>query len=73
MRADADEALERVGLRDLADRPVAGLAYGQLKRIELARALCERPRLLMLDEPASGLSHGEVDELIDLLGRPEST
>ena len=68
MRADADEALERVGLRHLADRPVAGLAYGQLKRIELARALCERPRLLMLDEPASGLSHGEVDELIDLLG-----
>ena len=54
MRADADEALERVGLRELADRPVAGLAYGQLKRIELARALCERPRLLMLDEPASG-------------------
>ena len=68
MRADADEALERVGLRHLADRPVAGLAYGQLKRIELARALCERPRLLMLDEPASGLSHGEVDELVDLLG-----
>ena len=68
MRADADEALERVGLLALADRPVAGLAYGQLKRIELARALCERPRLLMLDEPASGLSHGEVDELVDLLG-----
>ena len=68
MRADADEALERVGLRHLAGRPVAGLAYGQLKRVELARALCEQPRLLMLDEPASGLSHGEVDELVDLLG-----
>ena len=51
----------------LADRPVAGLAYGQLKRVELARALCETPRLLALDEPASGLSHGEVDELADLL------
>ena len=47
--------------------PVAGLAYGQLKRVELARALCETPRLLALDEPASGLSHGEVDELADLL------
>jgi branched-chain amino acid transport system ATP-binding protein len=68
MRKDADEALERVQLHELAGRPVAGLAYGQLKRIELARALCERPRLLMLDEPASGLSHGEVDELVDLLG-----
>lgn len=68
MRDDADAALERVGLLAIAGRPVAGLAYGQLKRIELARALCERPRLLLLDEPASGLSHGEVDELVELLG-----
>src|SRR3954453_5964651 len=67
MTADADAALERVGLRALAGRPVAGLPYGQLKRVELARALCERPRLLALDEPASGLSHGEVSELADLL------
>ena len=67
MRADADEALQRVGIEQIADRPVAGLAYGQLKRIELARALCEKPKLLMLDEPASGLSHGEVDELVELL------
>jgi branched-chain amino acid transport system ATP-binding protein len=69
MAAGADEALRRVGLEKLAERPVAGLAYGQLKRVELARALCERPRLLLLDEPASGLSHGEVDELADLLKR----
>ena len=54
-------------LTAIADRPVSGLAYGQLKRVELARALCETPRLLALDEPASGLSHGEVDELADLL------
>jgi branched-chain amino acid transport system ATP-binding protein len=69
MAADAEEALRRVGLQELADRPVAGLAYGQLKRVELARAICERPRLLALDEPASGLSHGEVDELAKLLKR----
>ena len=67
MAEDADEALRRVGLEKLADRPVEGLAYGQLKRVELARAICERPRLLALDEPASGLSHGEVDELAELL------
>jgi branched-chain amino acid transport system ATP-binding protein len=64
---DADAALERMDLTKLAGRPVGGLAYGQLKRVELARALCETPRLLALDEPASGLSHGEVDELADLL------
>jgi branched-chain amino acid transport system ATP-binding protein len=69
MTADADDALRRVGLEPLADRSVEGLSYGQLKRVELARAICERPRLLALDEPASGLSHGEVDELAKLLRR----
>jgi branched-chain amino acid transport system ATP-binding protein len=67
MAADAEDALRRVGLEALAERSVAGLAYGQLKRIELALAICERPRLLLLDEPASGLSHGEVDALAELL------
>jgi branched-chain amino acid transport system ATP-binding protein len=73
MAADADEALARVGLEGLADRSVAGLPYGALKRVELARALCERPRLLLLDEPASGLSHGEVEALAELLGALDVT
>jgi branched-chain amino acid transport system ATP-binding protein len=65
--ADADELLERLELADVADRPAAGLPYGTLKRVELARALCSRPRLLMLDEPASGLNREEVDRLADTL------
>ncbi len=67
VREQADEALERLGLSDVADRPAGGLPYGTLKRIEIARALCQQPRLLMLDEPASGLSHEEVTELGQLV------
>jgi branched-chain amino acid transport system ATP-binding protein len=67
LREEADEFLERLGLSDAGDRPTAGLPYGTLKRIELARALCQRPRLLMLDEPASGLTHAEVEELGELI------
>lgn len=69
LRSGAMAALERLDLVHLAARPCAGLPYGTLKRIELARALLGQPRLLMLDEPASGLTHGEVDELGELIRR----
>ncbi len=65
----AHEILHDLGLAPLAHRPAAGLPYGTLKRIEIARALAAGPSLLLLDEPAAGLTHGEVDELADLLRR----
>jgi branched-chain amino acid transport system ATP-binding protein len=68
-RARAAEALELVGIGQHADRPAAGLPFGLQKRIELARALVSRPRLLLLDEPAGGLNHEEVEELAVLLRR----
>jgi branched-chain amino acid transport system ATP-binding protein len=58
-----EQLLEYVGLAGLAYRPAAGLPFGTLKRIELARALASGPRLLLLDEPAGGLNHEEVDDL----------
>jgi branched-chain amino acid transport system ATP-binding protein len=67
LRKEADGIIERLDLTAVADRPAGSLPFGALKRVELARALCGRPRLLMLDEPASGLSHKEVDRLADLL------
>ena len=63
LRNEAMDILDRLGLAAVAPMPAAGLPYGTLKRIELARALAGRPKLLMLDEPASGLTHSEVDEL----------
>jgi branched-chain amino acid transport system ATP-binding protein len=57
------DILDRLDLAELAHRPVAGLPFGTMKRIEFARALATEPRMLMLDEPANGLTHSEVDEL----------
>lgn len=65
----AFELLEQLGLAQFAFRPAAGLPFGTLKRLELARALAAQPRFLLLDEPASGLTHGEVDELGDTIRR----
>jgi branched-chain amino acid transport system ATP-binding protein len=68
-RRRALEALDYVGLRRVAHRPAAGLPYGTQKRVETARALVSRPKLLLLDEPAGGLSHEQVDDLGDFVRR----
>ncbi|MFF0249076.1 ABC transporter ATP-binding protein [Streptosporangium sandarakinum] len=61
--------LDEIDLADIAHERVPGLPYGTQKRIEIARALAARPRLLMMDEPAGGLSHSEVEELGELITR----
>ena len=58
-----DEIIDYVGIADVADRPAGSLPYATLKRVETARALASGPRLLLLDEPAGGLSHEEVQQL----------
>jgi len=67
LRQTCSEILERLSLSHLADRPAVGLPFGTLKRLEFARALASAPKLLLLDEPANGLTHGEVDELGDTI------
>jgi branched-chain amino acid transport system ATP-binding protein len=66
-RKVAMELLERLHLADLALRPVAGLPFGTMKRIEIARAMAAQPKLLLLDEPANGLTHSEVDQLGEVI------
>jgi branched-chain amino acid transport system ATP-binding protein len=65
----ARDVLEEVGLAKLEGRRGAGLPYGTMKRVELARALVSEPRLLLLDEPAGGLNHEEVEELASFIRR----
>jgi branched-chain amino acid transport system ATP-binding protein len=63
VRAHAEELLRFLDLTAVAHHPAAGLPFATLKRVELARALAGRPTLLLLDEPAGGLNHEEVDGL----------
>jgi branched-chain amino acid transport system ATP-binding protein len=69
VRRRALDALDYVGIADVAGRPAAGLPFGTLKRVELARALVSSPRLLLLDEPAGGLNHEEVEDLAGFIRR----
>jgi branched-chain amino acid transport system ATP-binding protein len=69
VRRRALETLEYVGVDSVARRPAAGLPFGTLKRVELARALVSKPRLLLLDEPAGGLNHEEVERLAAFIRR----
>ena len=61
--------LDELGIASVADARPAGLPYGLQKRVILARALMAEPELLLLDEPASGLSAGEIERLAELVGR----
>ena len=61
------DLLRDLNLEKLAHHPAAGLPFGTLKRLEIARALAAAPRFLLLDEPAAGLTHSEVDELADTI------
>jgi len=67
MREAAMELIAFLGLEAVARHPAAGLPFGTLKRVELARALAGRPKLLLVDEPAGGLNHEEVATLGDIL------
>jgi len=68
-RARALDLLEQVGMRNTADRACRELAYGDVKRIELAIALANEPRLLLMDEPTAGMARRERSDLIALVKR----
>jgi branched-chain amino acid transport system ATP-binding protein len=67
--AKGEEALRVVGLADHAERPAKGASTGERKRLEVARALAVKPKLLLLDEPFGGVDMGAIDSLIALFRR----
>lgn len=66
-RARAEELVESFGLAAVRDEPVGSLSYGLQRRVEIARALAGRPRVLLLDEPVAGMNPDEADEIAELL------
>ena len=79
-RAQEKQILERtrhwlnfVGLEEAWHMLAGNLAYGQQRRLEIARALATEPRLLLLDEPAAGMNHQETDELMQLIEKIRAT
>jgi zinc transport system ATP-binding protein len=62
-----DELMRRVGIDDIADQPVGALSGGQLQRTLIARALAPRPKLLLLDEPTTGVDHSGQRRFIDFI------
>jgi branched-chain amino acid transport system ATP-binding protein len=69
LRREADALLAEVGMLDQAERPCGVLAYGDLKRVELAMALSNQPRLLLMDEPTAGMAPRERVALMELAAR----
>jgi branched-chain amino acid transport system ATP-binding protein len=69
LRGEADALLAEVGMLDQAERPCGVLAYGDLKRVELAMALSNQPRLLLMDEPTAGMAPRERVALMELAAR----
>jgi branched-chain amino acid transport system ATP-binding protein len=67
LRDEAMEQLTRLGIAQFATQVPSGIPYGIAKKVSVARALMERPQLLMLDEPASGLDERELDEFAQLI------
>ena len=67
LASEARRTLDTVGLLHLADQPISEIAYGEKRRVELAMALAQKPRVLLLDEPLAGLSNSERTTLRSLI------
>ena len=68
LATEARRTLDAVGLLHLADHPISDIAYGEKRRVELAMALAQKPRVLLLDEPLAGLSDTERSTVKSLIG-----